>query len=111
MDWKDALLNYSRDNGLESVPEPEREPQGLVEKSAKPSETLHIAREKKGRAGKTALIVYGFECGDTELRRVAATLKQALGCGGSARGGEILIQGDCEPRLREQLKKLGYKLK
>lgn len=61
--------------------------------------------ERKGRGGKTATIIEGFTGTDDELKALATRLKQQLGVGGSARGGEILIQGDCRQRLREILAK------
>ena len=72
---------------------------------------VHIVMERKGRGGKTVTIVEGFECDDATLRDVAARLKQTLGTGGSARGGEILIQGDVRPRVRELLTRWGYRVK
>ncbi len=59
--------------------------------------------ERKGRGGKTATIIEGFPGTDDELKALATRLKQQLGVGGSARDGEILIQGDCRTRLRELL--------
>ncbi len=55
---------------------------------------LDIVFERKGRAGKCATIITGFTTGDSEVERLASELKRSLGTGGSARGGEILIQGD-----------------
>lgn len=55
---------------------------------------LDIVFERKGRAGKCATIVTGFTVGDSEVDRLASEMKRSLGTGGSARGGEILIQGD-----------------
>ena len=71
---------------------------------------LQIFTEKKGRKGKVATIVAGFECDDDELQEIASEAKRHLGVGGSARGGEILIQGDCRDRLAEFLRSKGYKV-
>lgn len=62
----------------------------------KPIETsrLDIIFEKKGRGGKTATIISGFTIDDETIAALASEMKQKLGTGGSARGGEILIQGD-----------------
>lgn len=67
--------------------------------------------EKKGRAGKTATIISGFDMPQGELESLAAKLKQRLGAGGSARGGEILIQGDRRKDIASYLRSLGYDAK
>lgn len=71
---------------------------------------LQIFTEKKGRKGKVATIVAGFECSDDELEDIASRAKRHLGVGGSARGGEILIQGDCRERLADFLRGEGFKI-
>lgn len=70
---------------------------------------LDILLERKGRAGKQATIVTGFNCDEAALKQVASQLKRALGVGGSARGGEILIQGDFRQRVLKELKNMGFK--
>ncbi len=76
------------------------------------SETITVFYEKKGRAGKPATIITGFDPDDPgSLERadaLASALKKRLGCGGSSRGGEILLQGDRRPQLRQVLAALGY---
>lgn len=70
---------------------------------------LDIILDKKNRKGKAATIVAGFTFGDDQVAEVAARLKQKLGTGGSARGGEILIQGDKRKEVLEALTKMGFK--
>lgn len=79
------------------------------EKSRKKGK-LQIFTEKKGRKGKVATIVTGFDCNDEELEDIASRAKRHLGVGGSARGGEILIQGDCRERLADFLRGEGFKI-
>ena len=70
---------------------------------------LDIALER--RRGKDATIIAGFPdaMSDQEIERIASRLKQTLGCGGSARGGEILLQGDRRKTLPDTLRRLfGY---
>ncbi|MDE7155368.1 MAG: translation initiation factor [Muribaculaceae bacterium] len=71
---------------------------------------LDIILEKKGRGGKTATIIVGFDETETEedIASLAAVLKKKLGTGGSARGGEILIQGDRRDDVLKLLEKEGY---
>ena len=70
---------------------------------------LDIVLERKGRAGKQATIVAGFVCDEAALKEVASQLKRHLGVGGSARGGEILIQGDFRQRVLDKLLAMGFK--
>ncbi len=70
---------------------------------------LDIVLERKGRAGKQATIVTGFACDEAVLKDVASQLKRHLGVGGSARGGEILIQGDFRQRVLDKLLDMGFK--
>lgn len=106
MDWKD-LLGVMRDQ----LPEgddcsTELEPDKPVARKDK----LNIFIEKKGRNGKTATIVTGFTCNDEEVSQIATTLKKKLGVGGSARGGEILIQGNIADKVKNCLKELGFRV-
>ena len=81
-------------------------PEAAVQKTP-----VHIFLERKGRGGKTATIICDLTLDDEDLRQLAAELKRSLGCGGSARGGEILIQGDRVAECRRMLAARGYKVK
>ena len=74
-------------------------------------ETIHIVMEKKGRGGKTATIIDGFQCSDEEIDEIARELRKRLGTGGSARGGEILIQGDRRADVARLLCEKGFTVK
>ncbi len=76
---------------------------------AKTTSRLDVVLEKKGRAGKQATIVIGFTGSDDQLQSLASKLKRKLGVGGSARGGEILIQGDRRNEVTKLLIEMGYK--
>ena len=71
-------------------------------------ERVCVAYERKGRGGKQATIIYGFTCSDDELQSIASHIKKRLATGGSARDGEILIQGDRRKDVAAVLKELGY---
>lgn len=110
MDWKDALASLSGlPEGEESQASLNDEP--TDEKSNKQKSALHVLIEKKGRGGKTATIIEGFEISDEEIDEIASTLRKKLGTGGSARGGEILIQGDRKTDTVRLLKEMGFKVK
>lgn len=110
-DWKDALaaLGASLPPG---DPEPEETPAyGSEEKPLKRTR-LKIDVEKKGRGGKTATIIYGFDGhSDAQIADVARRLKQSLGIGGSSRGGEILLQGEARAKAADALRGMGYDVK
>lgn len=108
MDWKD-MLGQMRDSLPEGEPEAAPAAEDAPAKEKK-KEKLSMTMEKKGRGGKTATIIFGFEGTDEEVAAVATRLKQRLGIGGSSRGGEILLQGDVREKARPILKELGYRI-
>ncbi len=110
MDWKD-MLSRIRADLPEAADEDAMDEDSTVDCTDCKKGTVHVVVEKKGRKGKTATIAEGFQCGDNELQELASELKRKLGVGGSARGGEILIQGECRERLSEILRELGFKVK
>ena len=80
-----------------------------------PQETLPAAEQKlrvqletKHRAGKTVTVVFGFTGTDEDLQDLAKKLKNFCGTGGSAKDGEIIIQGDQRDKIMQWLQKNGY---
>ena len=71
--------------------------------------TVHI--EKKGRGGKAVVLVKGFIGNDDDLDDLAKMLKKKCGVGGSAKDGEIIIQGDDRAQVMKVLEKEGYSTK
>ena len=65
--------------------------------------------DKRNRNGKKVTLVTDFVCSDEALKELAKDLKQQCGVGGSARGGEILLQGDFRTKVLEILKARGFK--
>jgi len=68
---------------------------------------IRIRREVKGRGGKTVTVASGFQLDDDGLEQLAAELKRRCGTGGSAKDGQILIQGDHRETVLAELKKKG----
>lgn len=111
MDWKEQLSRLREDPNLPAGEEMPAETSEEAAKETPKKGTLHIVIDKKGRKGKVATIIEGFTCDDEELGKLSAFLKKKLGLGGSHRGGEILIQGDCRERVAQLLRGEGYKVK
>lgn len=111
-DWKDILgkaFDLPADEPDNHEVETQHPEAGTDPVKQQGKTRLDIVLERKGRAGKQATIVTGFICDDEALKSVASQLKSSLGVGGSARGGEILIQGDFRQRVLERLTQMGFK--
>ena len=65
----------------------------------------------KHRAGKIAIIIKGFIGTKNDLNSLAKLLKKKCGVGGSAKEGEIIIQGDIREKIIMILEKEGYNYK
>ena len=69
---------------------------------------IRVVLDRKRRAGKTVTVASGFEHTPESLAALAASLKRKCGAGGSAKEGEIEIQGDHAAKVAEELRRLGY---
>ena len=72
---------------------------------------VRIWLERQGRNGKPVSIVRGLDVDAGALGALAARLKRACGTGGSAKNGEIIIQGDHRARIATELGKDGLQVK
>lgn len=74
-------------------------------------QNLKVSLDKSGRAGKQVTLVSGFVGSAADLDTLTKTIKTKCGVGGSAKDGEILIQGDVRDKVVQILQKEGYKAK
>ena len=101
-DWKDRLnvvystnpdFGYEMDNDEEQV---------TLDKD---KQNLRVSIDKKNRGGKVVTLITGFVGTENELGKL---LKSKCGVGGSAKDGEIIIQGDFKTKVMELLVREGY---
>lgn len=104
-DWKDRLgVLYSTNPNYEYQTSEETEDETLAPAQQK----LRISLSKKHRGGKEVTLVEGFVGKTVDLEALGKTLKTRCGVGGSAKAGEILIQGDQRAKVKQVLLELGY---
>jgi len=95
---------YSTDPGFSFQPEENNET------TLPPSQQkLKIRLDTKQRAGKAVTLVEGFIGKEEDLEDLSKKLKNFCGTGGSAKDGEIIIQGDQRDKVVQWLIKNEYK--
>jgi len=85
--------------------------QGEEETLAPEEQDLRVWLDKKHRGGKTASVVKNFVGSADDLKDLAKILKSKCGVGGSAKDGEIIIQGDHRDKIMKILLDVGYHAK
>jgi len=105
-DWKDRLNVVFSTNPNFQYETVEEEEQELLPKN---QQKLRVKLDRKNRGGKTVTLVTGFVGPEDDLKALGKLLKGKLGVGGSAKDGEIIIQGEFKERVIDILQKEGYK--
>ena len=107
-DWKERLgMVYSTNPGFKYETPEESNSETLPPNQ----QNLRVQLDRKQRKGKSVTLITGFVGSDDDLKELAKTLKTRCGVGGSAKDGEILIQGDFCTKAIEILGGMGYKVK
>lgn len=107
-DWKSRLgVVYSTDPGFAYRTEE------TVEESTLPpgKQRLVVTLDRRNRGGKQVTLVSGFVGTADDLKELGRVLKTRCGVGGSAKDGEITVQGDFRDKVTSLLRELGYNAK
>ncbi len=107
-DWKNRLgvvfsTNPDFQYQEETVPEAETLPPA--------KQRLIVGIDRRNRGGKQVTLVTGFVGKEEDLKELGRQLKVKCGVGGSAKEGEITVQGDFRDKVTALLKEWGYNAK
>lgn len=105
-DWKSRLgMVYSTNPDYSYTTENTSEP---VTTLAPSRQRLRVALDRRNRGGKQVTIVADFVGSDDNLKELGKMLRQKCGVGGTAKEGEIIIQGDFRDKIVQILTQAGY---
>ena len=104
-DWKSRLgVVYSTNPDFQYATQAAEEEQTL----APDRQRLIVKIDRRQRAGKQVTLIEGFVGSQEDLAALAKTLKTRCGVGGTAKDGEITIQGDLRDKVVALLQSMGY---
>lgn len=104
-DWKKRLdIVYSTNPDYHY----NKDGQDDVDTLPKEKQLLRVSLDKRNRKGKAVTLVTGFTGKEDDLEELGKLLKTKCGVGGSAKEGEIIIQGDHREKVLGILQKEGY---
>ncbi len=107
-DWKKRLgVVYSTNPDFQFTEIGEDETPTLAPEQQK----LIVTIDRRNRSGKQVTLVSGFVGTQEDLAELGRTLKVKCGVGGSAKDGEITIQGDFRDKVTAILTTMGYRAK
>jgi translation initiation factor 1 len=107
MDNRKKTLNWDDFKALGNPENADPEPEEGKKVSFKIPIKVHY--EKKGRGGKEAVIIRGFEDDiQHDKDAICKNIKTKVGIGGAVKDGEIILQGNQRDRIIQVLETLGF---
>ncbi len=79
-----------------------------VETLSNNQQKMYVSIDRKQRAGKEVTLIEGFIGSDDDLKALGKILKSKCGGGGTAKDGEIMVQGNFKDKIFDILIKEGY---
>ena len=84
----------TEDNDLDTLPNQQQQ--------------LKVLIDRKQRKGKSVTLISNFVGNEDDLKGLGKILKNRCGVGGSAKNGEIIIQGEFKDKIYDLLIEMGY---
>ncbi len=104
-DWKKRLDIFYSTNPDYHYQKEDEESEATLPKE---KQLLRVSLDKRNRKGKAVTLVTGFRGSDEDLQELGKLLKMRCGVGGSAKEGEIIVQGDHRTKVLDILQNEGY---
>ncbi len=104
----------SNTNGLVYSTDPnfKMEEEEVQQETLPPAQqNLQVKLDTKQRAGKAVTLITGFVGKDEDLQALGKALRNYCGTGGSAKHGEIIVQGDQREKVTQWLRGKSYKVR
>ncbi len=79
----------------------------VCESIAKESQKIEVLKEKR-KFGKVYTVITGIDEKEIDIKSLLKKLKSKFACGGTAKGGNIELQGNHANRVKEVLVECGF---
>lgn len=103
LSW-DAFQSMGNPDNAPDLPEEVAKPNT----DNRPKQRVRVLLDKKRRGGKAVTLITGLDESDQYITELGKTLKKMCGVGGSAKNGEIIVQGDHRDKVIDYLIEQGY---
>lgn len=103
-------IGSSIDNDKSWSSDNKRKIADILKEEKEPNEHSLVFKIEK-RRGKPVSLVGEFFLKEQKLKELCKKLKKSLGSGGTHKDGWMEFQGECRDKLKELVKKEGYRIK